>query len=195
MTPCRWSPTARPGSSAPPRNASRGPPASAASCTGCATARPRCPSPPGPNSRSGCGPATKRRPGRSPARGATAWSPTTRAAERRRLLRDDFEACLAHLRFPITHRRALRTTNLLERLFLEERRRLKIIPNAFAEKAVLKLMDAAMIRAAERWRGLTVTALAPPARCHQGRARRRIPDLNRPPHGCTPAQSLSTQGP
>jgi putative transposase len=32
---------------------------------------------------------------------------------------DDFEACIAHLRFPVTHRRALRTTNLLERLFLE----------------------------------------------------------------------------
>ena len=36
--------------------------------------------------------------------------------------------------FPITHRRAIRTTNLLERLFVEERRRLKIIPNAFGEK-------------------------------------------------------------
>ena len=48
-------------------------------------------------------------------------------------------------------------TNLLERLFLEERRRLKIIPNAFGEKAVLKLMYGAMIRAAERWRGLPVT--------------------------------------
>jgi putative transposase len=70
---------------------------------------------------------------------------------------DDFEACIAHLRFPITHRRARRTTNMLERLFLEERRRLKIIPNAFGEKAVLKLMYGAMIRAAERWRGLPVT--------------------------------------
>jgi putative transposase len=50
--------------------------------------------------------------------------------------RDDFEACIAHLRMPVTHRRAIRTTNLLERLFLEERRRLKIIPNAFGEKAV-----------------------------------------------------------
>ena len=70
---------------------------------------------------------------------------------------DDFEACITHLRFPITHRRALRTTNLLEQLFLEERRRLKIIPNAFAEKAVPKLMYGAMIRAAERWRGLPVT--------------------------------------
>jgi hypothetical protein len=50
---------------------------------------------------------------------------------------DDFEACIAHLRLPIAHRRATRTTNLLERLLVEERRRLKIIPNAFGEKAVL----------------------------------------------------------
>jgi transposase-like protein len=70
---------------------------------------------------------------------------------------DDFEACIAHLRLPIAHRRATRTTNLLERLFVEERRRLKIIPNAFGEKAVLKLMFAAMTRAAERWRAIKVT--------------------------------------
>ena len=67
---------------------------------------------------------------------------------------DDIEACIAHLRMPITHRRAIRTTNLLERLFVEERRRLKNIPNAFGEKPVLKLMFGAMIRAAERWRAI-----------------------------------------
>ncbi|HSM20505.1 MAG TPA: IS256 family transposase [Hyphomicrobiales bacterium] len=72
--------------------------------------------------------------------------------------RDDFEACIAHLRLPITHRQATRTTNLLERLFVEERRRLKIIPNAFGEKPVLKLMFGAMIRAAERWRAIKITA-------------------------------------
>src|SRR5215207_5054122 len=44
-----------------------------------------------------------------------------------------------------------------ELLFLEERRRLKIIPNAFGEKPVLKLTFAALIRAAERWRGLRFT--------------------------------------
>jgi len=71
--------------------------------------------------------------------------------------RDDLEACIAHLRLPITHRRAIRTTNLLERLFVEERRRLKIIPNAFGEKPVLKLMFGAMIRAAERWRAIKIT--------------------------------------
>jgi putative transposase len=47
-----------------------------------------------------------------------------------RCFTDDFEACIAHLRMPATHRQAIRTTNLLERLFVEERRRPKIIPNA-----------------------------------------------------------------
>lgn len=70
---------------------------------------------------------------------------------------DDFEACIAHLRMPVTHRRAIRTTNLLERLFVEERRRLKIIPNAFGERPVLKLMFGAMTRAAERWRRVRFT--------------------------------------
>src|SRR5438876_2609396 len=72
-------------------------------------------------------------------------------------LEDDFEACIAHLRFPLGHRRAIRTTNLLERLFGEERRRTKVIPHAFGERAVLKLIYAALIRAAERWRGLRIT--------------------------------------
>jgi hypothetical protein len=37
-------------------------------------------------------------------------------------LKDDFEACIPHLKFPLAHLRAIRTTNLLERLFGEERR-------------------------------------------------------------------------
>jgi len=72
-------------------------------------------------------------------------------------LDDDFEASIAHLRFPLGHRRAIRTTNLLERLFGEERRRTKVIPHAFGERAVLKLMYAALIRAAERWRGIKIS--------------------------------------
>jgi len=72
-------------------------------------------------------------------------------------LDDDFEACIAHLRFPLGHRRVIRTTNLLERLFGEERRRTKVIPHAFGERAVLKLVYAALIRAAERWRGIRTT--------------------------------------
>ena len=64
--------------------------------------------------------------------------------------RDGFEACIAHLRAPVNHRRTVRTTNLLDRLFVEERRRVKIISTAFWEKPVFKLMFAAMIQAFER---------------------------------------------
>lgn len=70
---------------------------------------------------------------------------------------DDFAACIAHLRIPIAHRRAVRTTNLLERLFGEERRRTKIIPHAFGERAVLKLMYAALIRASQTWRHVVIS--------------------------------------
>lgn len=69
---------------------------------------------------------------------------------------DDFDACVAHLRLPLRHRKVIRTANLLGRLFLEERRRTKIIPHAFGKRPVLELMYAAVIRAADRWRGLTV---------------------------------------
>jgi putative transposase len=70
---------------------------------------------------------------------------------------DDFEACVAHLQLPMSHRRVTRTTNLLERLFLEERRRTKSIPHAFGERAVLKLMYAALIRASETWRRVVIS--------------------------------------
>jgi putative transposase len=65
-------------------------------------------------------------------------------------------ACIAHLRFPLCHRKVIRTTNLLERLFLQERRRTKIIPQALGERPVLELMYAAVIRAADRGRGIPI---------------------------------------
>lgn len=71
---------------------------------------------------------------------------------------EDFEACIAHLRFPLGHRKTIRTTNLLERLFGEDRRRTKVLPHAFGERALLKLMYAAVIRAAAKWRNIKVTA-------------------------------------
>ncbi|MDP6153550.1 MAG: IS256 family transposase [Phycisphaeraceae bacterium] len=71
---------------------------------------------------------------------------------------DDFDACIAHLRFPLNHRKVIRTTNLLERLFGEERRRTKVIPHAFGEKPLLKLMFAATLRASARWHGIKMTS-------------------------------------
>lgn len=70
---------------------------------------------------------------------------------------DDFEACIAHLRLPIAHRKAIRTTNLLERLFGEERRRTKVIPHAFGERPVLKLMYASLIRASQKWKRVVIS--------------------------------------
>ena len=70
---------------------------------------------------------------------------------------DDFEACIAHLHLPIAQRKTTRTTNLLERLVGEDRRRTKIIPHAFGEKPVLKLMFAALIRASQSWRRVVIS--------------------------------------
>jgi Transposase, Mutator family len=62
----------------------------------------------------------------------TSWRPVADLPSAVACLDDDFEACIAHLRFPLVHRRAMRTTNLLERLFGEERHRTKVIPHALA---------------------------------------------------------------
>jgi len=74
---------------------------------------------------------------------------------------DDFEACIAHLRLPITHRKAIRATNLMERLFGQERRRAKVIPHTFGERAGLKLMFAALARAGQSWRRLVISEFEP----------------------------------
>lgn len=70
---------------------------------------------------------------------------------------EDFEACIAQLHCPPGHRRVIRTTNLLERLFREERRRVNAAGTLFGERAVLKLMYAALVRASDRWRGIHVS--------------------------------------
>jgi transposase-like protein len=62
---------------------------------------------------------------------------------------DDFTARIAHPKLPLAHRRATRTTNLLERRFDEERRRAKVIPRTFGERAIMKLMFAALLRASQ----------------------------------------------
>ncbi|MGD8394928.1 MAG: transposase [Candidatus Eiseniibacteriota bacterium] len=74
-----------------------------------------------------------------------------------RCLLDDFEACIAHLRCPAAHHRLIRTTNLLERLFGEERRRFKAVGTTFGERPVLKLMYSTLVRASDRWRGIQIT--------------------------------------
>jgi putative transposase len=57
---------------------------------------------------------------------------------------------LAHLKLPVRHRINVRTTNLLERSFLEERRRTKVIPCLLDEKSAMKLVFATLIQVSER---------------------------------------------
>jgi len=44
-----------------------------------------------------------------------------------RVIDDNVDQLVAHLRFPLEHRKRTRSTNLLERTFVEVRRRTKII--------------------------------------------------------------------
>jgi len=74
-------------------------------------------------------------------------------------LEDDLEASLNHLKLPNTHRRTVRTTNLCERSFVEERRRAKVLPRFRSERECLKLVFATLWRSSERWRKVKFTAL------------------------------------
>ena len=49
------------------------------------------------------------------------------------------------------HRQYVRTTNLIERTFVETRRRTKTIPHLWNEKSFLKLVFEALIRVSDRW--------------------------------------------
>jgi transposase-like protein len=72
-------------------------------------------------------------------------------------LHDDLDATLAHLRVPAKHRRYVRTTNLIERSFEEERRRTKVIPRLLDERSAMKLVFAVLIRCSERWSRIAIT--------------------------------------
>jgi transposase-like protein len=64
---------------------------------------------------------------------------------------DDLAASLNHLKLPGLHHKSIRTTNLVERGFEEERRRSKVIPKFRTERECLKLVFATLWRASQRW--------------------------------------------
>ena len=74
-------------------------------------------------------------------------------------LGEDLEASLAHLKLPSLHQKMIRTTNLCERSFVEERRRSKVIPHFFDERSCVKLVFASLWRASQRWRGVRFTEM------------------------------------
>jgi len=73
-------------------------------------------------------------------------------------LERDLEECVTHLRFPEAHHVRIRTTNRLERLNGESRRRVKVIPRFPTERSCLTLLYASLITASKHWRGIPMTA-------------------------------------
>ena len=69
-------------------------------------------------------------------------------------LEQDLDECLTALKLPQAHRRQTRTTNLLERLFGEGKRRSKVIPRFSSEDSGLTLLFAVLLDASEGWHGL-----------------------------------------
>lgn len=72
---------------------------------------------------------------------------------------DDLEACLVHMKYPLEHRKYIRTTNTLERAFLEEKRRTKVIPHHVNERGALKLVYGTLIRASKRWQNVAMPSI------------------------------------
>jgi putative transposase len=68
-----------------------------------------------------------------------------------RCLLDDAEASLNHLFVPQRHQQYVRTSNLAERAFVEERRRTKVIPHLTDERSLVQLVFAVLIRVSDRW--------------------------------------------
>lgn len=70
---------------------------------------------------------------------------------------EDLDSCLNFMKFPVGHNRFIRTTNLLERTFEEQKRRTKTIPRFFDEKSCIKLVYGTMIRVSEKWKKIKMT--------------------------------------
>ena len=72
---------------------------------------------------------------------------------------EDLEACLVYLKYPEGHRRYIRTTNLLERTFEEEKRRTKVMPQHQNERGAVGLVFAVLWRVSHKWNHVSMTNL------------------------------------
>lgn len=72
-------------------------------------------------------------------------------------LEKDLEETLCVLKFPAAHRKSIRSTNLLERLLGESKRRTKVIPRFPTEKSCLALVYSVLLDASSNWIGMQMT--------------------------------------
>jgi len=70
---------------------------------------------------------------------------------------EDLDSCLNFMKFPKGHHNFIRTTNLLERTFEEQKRRTKVIPRFFDERSCMKLVFGTMIRVSNKWKKIKMT--------------------------------------
>jgi putative transposase len=70
------------------------------------------------------------------------------------VIETDLPALVTHLQFPSGHRKRIRTTNLLERTFVEVRRRTKVIGRFPGETSALSLIWAVLELSSRGWRGV-----------------------------------------
>jgi Transposase, Mutator family len=96
----------------------------------------------------------------------------------------DLDALVTHLRFPSEHRKRIRTTNLLERTFVEVRRRTKVLGRFPGETSALSLIWAVLELSSRGWRGVKMT---PKAAAEIERLRREL-------HPHTPRRTREHQG-
>ncbi len=73
------------------------------------------------------------------------------------VIENDLAALITHLRFPSQHRKRIRTTNLLERTFVEVRRRTKVIGRFPGETSALSLIWAVLELTSRGWRGVKMS--------------------------------------
>ena len=90
----------------------------------------------------------------------------------------DLDALVAHLRFPSEHRKRIRTTNLLERTFVEVRRRTKVIGRFPGETSALSLIWAVLELSSRGWRGVKMN---PKTVAEIERLRRQLRENPAPP--------------
>lgn len=99
----------------------------------------------------------------------------------------DLDALVTHLRFPSEHRKRIRTTNLLERTFVEVRRRTKVIGRFPSETSALSLIWAVLEPSSRGWRGVKMT---PKAAAEIERLRREL-HPHTPPHPDNTAEAIA----
>jgi putative transposase len=90
----------------------------------------------------------------------------------------DLDALVVHLRFPSEQRKRIRTTNLLERTFVEVRRRTKVIGRFPGETSALSLIWAVLELSSRAWRGVRMN---PKTVAEIERLRRQLAELPAPP--------------